>query len=82
MAEPHDAALPAERRPAAPGLSPPRQSPTAPSAEEWRDLAEHATGVGAFEWDIAAGRFSSSPEVYRLHGVDLCTSPPTSRRRG
>ena len=41
------------------------------ASEERRELAERATGIGVFDWDLAGGRVIWSSEVYRLHGLPL-----------
>jgi PAS domain S-box-containing protein len=46
------------------------------ASEERRELAERATGIGVFDWDLAGGRFTWSSEIYRLHGLPL--NPPAT----
>jgi PAS domain-containing protein len=46
------------------------------ASEERRELAERATGVGVFDWDLVTDQMVWSAEIYRLHGLDPDT-PPT-----
>ncbi len=45
------------------------------SSEERLRLAQQAGGIGSFEWDRVSGRFTWTPEMFRLHGFDPDAPP-------
>jgi PAS domain S-box-containing protein len=45
------------------------------ASEEWRELAERATGVGVVERDLVTDHTLWSSEIYRLHGIAPGTAP-------
>jgi len=49
------------------------------ASEERLSLAQRATAMGVFDWDLASGALTWSDEIYRLHGLAPDT-PPTYER--
>jgi signal transduction histidine kinase/PAS domain-containing protein len=49
------------------------------ASEERLGLAQRATAMGVFDWDLATGTLTWSDEIYRLHGLSA-DAPPTYER--
>src|SRR5215208_6909749 len=49
------------------------------ASEERLSLAQRATAMGVFDWDLVSGTLTWSDEIYRLHGL-APVEPPTYER--